>query len=67
LDLIKTGAFKLKKVDADAVQKPAPAAKQASPSGELTVQDLLQQAAAIREAVAMSDSSAADEDTTTSW
>jgi sulfur carrier protein ThiS len=67
LDLIKSGGFQLKKVTVDNNPKPLPAKKVES-SGELTVQDLLQQAAAIREAVACSDSSEGGEESeTTSW
>jgi hypothetical protein len=66
--LIKTGQFKLRKVDVDLTPKPALKPKVSAPDGELTVQDLLQRAAAIREAVACSDSSGEGEEvTTTSW
>jgi hypothetical protein len=69
LDLIKEGSFNLKKVDKSEVRPPVKDKKQEpkDPS-TLTVQEILQQAAAIREAVACSDSSEDEsEETTTSW
>ena len=62
LDLIKSGQFHLRKVDLSA-PKPAPKQKEVTnvDPNSLSVQDILQQAALIREAVRCSDSSS-DED-----
>jgi hypothetical protein len=68
LDLIKTGQFQRKKLDlSQVVSKPVLRQEEVDPS-QLSLQDILQKAASIREAVACSDSSsAASESETTTW
>lgn len=68
LDLIKTGQYKLRKVDTSKPLPPPPKPKEDTDSNCLTLQDILQKAASIREAVACSDSDSSEEETsTTSW
>ncbi|MDR0590240.1 MAG: hypothetical protein LBG09_00010 [Puniceicoccales bacterium] len=68
LDLIKAGAFRLNKVDRDAWKNSAPKTQAEEDPSQLSLQDILQKAASIREAVAVSDSSSADEKTeSTAW
>jgi hypothetical protein len=71
LDLIKSGGFQLKKVDRTQPLGPPPKPKfekEEDPSS-LTLQDILQKAASIREAVACSDSSESGSEKTesTAW
>jgi hypothetical protein len=71
LDLIKTGTFALKKVDRTQPLPPGPKPKfekEEDPSA-LTLQDILQKAASIREAVACSDSSesGSEKSESTAW
>jgi hypothetical protein len=68
IDLIKSGAFKLRKVDRDAplAQRPCVMAERKENPDMLTLQDILQKAASIREATARSDSSSTRDDDTES-
>ena len=71
LDLIKNGEFKLKKVDASTPlpAKPVKKFEDVDPD-TLTLEEILQHAATIRDAVAMSSSStssSAEDTSTTSW
>jgi hypothetical protein len=71
LDLIKAGGFQLKKVDRSQPLGPPPKPKfeKEEDPGALTLQDILQKAASIREAVACSDSSGSGSEKTesTAW
>ena len=68
IDLIKAGQFKLRKVDLS--KPPPPKPKEEVDPSKLSLQEILQRAASIREAVECSDSSESEsgsETSTTEW
>ena len=62
LDLIKAGAFQLKKVDKTERPVVKPKQEENKDPDSLSIQELLQKAATIRDAVACSDSDEEEED-----
>ena len=62
LDLIKSGNFKLKKVDNNTPRPQINVPQEKDDTDSLSIQDLLQKAAQIRDAVKCSDSSDDDDE-----